>query len=237
MNKIIAHHQPRRRLHELLRQPKLDEVEQDCCTLCTLLAQNGVDIARVGVTGSLLIGAQKALSDIDLVIYDRQIFHQARNALAQLIEHGELTGLSEENWREAFERRGCSLNFEDYVWHEQRKFNKGMVNDRKFDLGLLTLSGIKDPETYRKADAVTVQCKVTDDTFGYDYPAVFFIDHPAIPQVLCFTATYAGQALSGETVEIAGMLEQSAAGKQRIVVGSSREAPGEYIKVIEPCRR
>jgi hypothetical protein len=36
----------------------------------------------------------------------------------------------------------------------------------------------------------------------------------------------------GETIEIAGMLEEDEHGNQRIVVGSSREAQGEYIKVI-----
>jgi len=33
-------------------------------------------------------------------------------------------------------------------------------------------------------------------------------------------------------IEIAGMLEEDEYGNQRIVVGSSREAQGEYIKVI-----
>jgi predicted nucleotidyltransferase len=50
--------------------------------------------------------------------------------------------------------------------------------------------------------------------------------------VVSFTATYTGQAVNGELIEIAGVVEQNAHGVKRIVIGSSREAHGEYIKVI-----
>ncbi|MEY3107605.1 MAG: hypothetical protein RIT35_1783, partial [Pseudomonadota bacterium] len=46
------------------------------------------------------------------------------------------------------------------------------------------------------------------------------------------SATYTGQAVKGETVEVSGLVEQTKEGLKRIVVGSSREAPGEYIKVV-----
>jgi hypothetical protein len=74
---------------------------------------------------------------------------------------------------------------------------------------------------------------VIDDARGFDYPAEFKIDHQQISSIVSFTATYTGQAVSGERVEVSGMLEQSGQGVKRIVVGSSREAHGEYIKVIQ----
>ena len=77
-----------------------------------------------------------------------------------------------------------------------------------------------------------MQCKITDDSLAFDYPAEFKIDHDEISAVVCFTATYTGQALNGETVEVSGLLEQTEQGDKRIVVGSSREADGEYIKVV-----
>ena len=43
------------------------------------------------------------------------------------------------------------------------------------------------------------------------------------------------QVETGEWVEIRGMLEEAENGARRIVVGSSREARGEYIKVIDGC--
>jgi predicted nucleotidyltransferase len=47
-----------------------------------------------------------------------------------------------------------------------------------------------------------------------------------------YTATYTGQVKFGERVEISGLLERSSSGDQRVMVGSSREAEGQYIKVI-----
>ncbi|MCU7891681.1 MAG: hypothetical protein KZQ78_08695, partial [Candidatus Thiodiazotropha sp. (ex Ustalcina ferruginea)] len=43
--------------------------------------------------------------------------------------------------------------------------------------------------------------------------------------------THAGRT-QGETVEVQGQLEISTDGHRRIVVGSDREALGEYIKVL-----
>ena len=72
-----------------------------------------------------------------------------------------------------------------------------------------------------------------DDTAAFDYPAEFKLNHPHIDSVVSFTATYTGQAVKGEMVEVSGLVEQNSQGIKRIVVGSSREAHGEYIKVMQ----
>jgi predicted nucleotidyltransferase len=139
--------------------------------------------------------------------------------------------LSDEDWQASYQRRDCELSFADYVWHEQRKFNKALINGRKFDVSLSDASRL--PATrYQKCGAITLQCRVIDDGYAFDYPAEFTIDHEHIRTVVCFTATYTGQAISGELIEVSGVVEQNAQGDKRIVVGSSREAHGEYIKVI-----
>jgi len=50
--------------------------------------------------------------------------------------------------------------------------------------------------------------------------------------VLCYTATYTGQAEKNEWIEVSGALEIGSDGRQRILVGSTREAKGQFIKVI-----
>lgn len=231
IGQIVQHYQPRQRLHELLQQPPDDVVSADLIALCQLFQQAGINLNQVGVTGSLLIGRQNPNSDIDLVFYQRNTFQQARQATASLIKTNRLQALTEADWQEAFARRDCELDFADYVWHEQRKFNKGMINQRKFDLSLLEESQ-EITEAYTKLGAITLTVQISDDYHGFDYPARFLLVHPEIKTILCFTATYNGQAQSGEWVEVAGQLEISAAGEKRIVVGSSREARGEYIKVL-----
>jgi uncharacterized protein len=230
---IIQHYRPRERLQQILLSEQRDKVEQDLYELCQLFQQYGLDLTQAGVTGSILIGAQQHLSDIDLVFYDRDIFHKARSITAELIDKKQLNALGEKDWQEAYARRSCTLDLQAYVWHEQRKFNKGLINGRKFDLNFIDDERYSDQVTYHKIGKITVQCKITEDRYSFDYPAFYSIDHENICSVICFIATYTGQAIVGETVEISGFLEQAEDGSKRIVVGSSREAPSEYIKVIE----
>ncbi len=231
VEQIAKHHRPQQRLKQLLEKSLHDEIENDCLSLCRLFEQTEMDLKHFGVTGSLLIQQQKESSDIDLVCYDITVFHQCRAVVGDLIEQNVLADLSEQNWRESYDRRDCDLSFDEYVWHEQRKANKGLINGRKFDLSLVESNNTNN-NVYKKLGATILQAVVTYATRAFCYPAEFEISHATIQSVVCFTATYVGQAIVGETVEISGQLEQDEFGNQRIVVGSNREARGEYIKVL-----
>jgi predicted nucleotidyltransferase len=52
-----------------------------------------------------------------------------------------------------------------------------------------------------------------------------------VSEIFCYSHTYAGQALPGEIAEAMGVLEETAAG-QRLVVGTTREARGEWIRSL-----
>lgn len=229
VQKITQHHQPKRRLQHVLNNSNNDEIEQTCSQLCALLQQTGVDLTHFGVTGSLLICQQKASSDIDLVCYDLEMFHKARSAVKNLIEQNLLDDLTLNDWRESYARRDCDLSFENYVWHEKRKANKGLIHGRKFDLSLVEKSANHQTTKLSKLGKITLQTQIIDATRAFCYPAEFELAHSQITKVVCFTATYVGQAFEGEQVEISGQLEQDEMGNQRIVVGSNREAKGEYI--------
>ena len=231
LDAITHHHRPTARLAQLLHQKQHDAIEKDCVDLCRLFETQGIDLSNIGVTGSLLISQQNANSDIDLVCYDLAVFTQCRTALRELLAQHALTDLSEMDWLASFERRDCELDFESYLWHERRKFNKALINGRKFDLSLVEPQPIS-AIAYRKCGAITLSVRVKDDARAFCYPAEFQLVHPRIQSVVCFTATYTGQAIMGEMIDIAGMLEEDEHGNQRIVVGSNREAQGEYIKVI-----
>ncbi len=229
---IVKHHQPKQRLRQLLQTKTQDVVEQDLVALCDLLHQQGLDLNNLGITGSVLVGVQKPGSDLDLVCYGRDAFQQCRAITLNLIKLGHVQMLSESDWQNSFERRACALSYEDYVWHEQRKCNKAVINGRKFDLNFIDRSMSSEITRYQKRGPITLQCRVINDDYGFDYPAEFVIDHAHISSVVSFTATYTGQAFLGELIEVVGTLEISAQGQQRIVVGASREAEGEYIRVI-----
>ncbi|NBV75927.1 MAG: hypothetical protein EBR59_08230 [Methylococcaceae bacterium] len=230
---IHQHYQPRQVLSDLLLTATDDPVLMDLQHLCRLFAEKNIDLKQLGVTGSCLLGLQKHSSDLDLVCYQATQFIRLRQVLEQLITEDRCQSLSDCDWLEAFQRRGCvDLSLDDYIWHEQRKLNKGIINQRKFDLSLVNPSA-EECHRYQKLGYVKLQAKVVDDSAGFDYPACFVIDHASIATVVSFTATYSGQAQSGETIIAAGQLEMDEYGRQRLVIGSSREAVGEFIRV---CR-
>lgn len=234
LDRIVKHHQPKLRLQQIMQAVlHHDAVERDLFRLCELFGQHGLDLAKIGVTGSILVGVQNPDSDIDLVCYGREVFQQCRAITRKLIGQGHLQDLNDQDWRQSFERRSCELSFDDYVWHERRKCNKAVINGRKFDLNFIDGCVSSEAVVYRKCGAIMLQCRVIDDVRAFDYPAEFKIDHKDIGSIVSFTATYTGQAVSGEVVEVSGVLEQSERGAKRIVVGSSREAHGEYIKVVQ----
>ncbi len=232
IRQISEHLSPRRRLAQLMADRTEDDVERDCRMLCRLLQEQGVELSNVGVTGSLLPAFHNPASDIDLVFYGRETFHQARRAVKSLLKLGRCQDLAAADWQESYRRRDCELSLDEYVRHERRKFNKAMFNRRKFDLNMIVDNGPNQFLKFKKLARTTIRARVTDDYLAFDYPAVLAIDHREIEKVACFTATYTGQARNGELIEVAGQLEQAADGKKWIVVGSSREARGEYIKVL-----
>ncbi|MGR8942163.1 MAG: hypothetical protein ACU83P_11300, partial [Gammaproteobacteria bacterium] len=233
VGRVARRHNPRQRLQQIMQSGSQDPVERDVLALAELLRQQGVDLERIGITGSVLVGVQKNASDIDLVCYGREAFHHCRASVRALIEQNRLQDLSDSHWRESYRRRNCSLDFEAYVWHEKRKFNKALVNGRKFDLSLIEHQEPDNTGAYQKLGPITLTCRIADDTRAFDYPAVYRIEHQSIAAIVCFTATYTGQAGKGEWVEVSGMLEQNEQGAQQIVVGSSREARGEHIRVVD----
>lgn len=229
---ISIHHQPRQRLQLLLAKPNPDKIEQDFIDLCQLFQEQGVKLNDLGVTGSLLLGAQNSNSDIDLVVYGRKSFYQLRELIRLLIVEDKLQQLDESAWLESFQRRSCDLSYADYVWHEQRKYNKALIQQRKFDLNLIERSAEQESISYQKQGAIIIRARVIDAQYAFDYPARFIIEHQDVAEVVCYTATYTGQAEQGEFIEVSGQLEVSSAGMTRILVGSTREAEGEYIKVV-----
>lgn len=228
--RVLHHHQPRQRVRQLLAEGASDAVERKALALLGWLGECGIAAEHVGLTGSLLIQAQRPDSDLDFAIYGREAFHAARAAVREGLKRGVLRELSEPLWQDTFARRACSLSEDEFRWHEARKFNKGAMAGSKFDIALVAGTS-SPPLAGRKRGALVLRARVLDDTCAFDHPARYRLDHPSIAEALSFTHTYVGQAQKEEWVEIAGNVEETAEGR-RIVVGSSREAPGEYIRVL-----
>ena len=184
----------------------------------------------VGCTGSLLCGLENDASDIDMVVYGRDWF-TAQARVKHGISEGSVEGLSDAMWRKVYEKRKPEIPFETFVHHEQRKWNRGQIEGTYFDI-LFTRSydqlACAPAGKGTVIGRMTIEATVTDASLAFDNPAVYQVDHESVSRVLSFTHTYSGQAKAGEIIEACGMCEQH--GNERwLIVGTTREARGEYI--------
>lgn len=233
---IIKHSRPEERLHSVLQREPADEIEQKLHKLIPVLVRYGVNCDFLGLTGSMLINQQRKNSDIDLVVYGREAFLQTRQAVQEALAESIIDKLSMALMKDNYNRRAGELSFDEFSWHESRKFNKAAIDGTKFDIGMVCLADeLKhDNQQYQKQGIRTVKTTVVDDHRAFDFPALYMVDDELTAEVVSFTHTYVGQAMIGEKIEVSGIVERNVTtGKCRLIVGSSREAEGEYIKV---CR-
>jgi predicted nucleotidyltransferase len=184
----------------------------------------------VGCTGSLLCGLENENSDIDMVVYGKHWF-TAQALVKQGIADCRIEGMSPDMWHKVYEKRKPEIPYDAFVLHEQRKWNRGQIEGTYFDIlytrsyDNLTGAPSGKGEVLGKQ---TIVATVTDASHAFDNPAVYVIEHESVSKVLSFTHTYSGQALTGETIEACGVVEQHGA-ERWLIVGTTREAKGEYI--------
>ncbi len=184
-----------------------------------------------GCTGSLVAGLENFASDIDMVVYGSAWFF-AREQLMAAVKAGKIPAMSEEMWQKVYRKRVPDINFDEFVLHESRKFNRGEFEETYFDLlysrGYDNLHSVPPITLGKKTGVMTIEAKVTDASLAFDSPGIYKVDHEEIDMVLSFTHTYCGQCFTGETLEAKGVVEEH--GDQTwLIVGTTREAHGEYI--------
>jgi predicted nucleotidyltransferase len=199
--------------------------------IATILNAGGVPWEEMGITGSMLLGLNSPSSDIDFVVYG-PMWWKARDIVARAKAKGLIEDLDEATWKKIYLKRKPEISFEEFMKHEKRKGNRGMIEGTYFDL-LFTRdwSQISQQSAGKARGPGLIEARVTDAEFAFDSPAIFRLDHPEVKEIFCFTHTYAGQALPGERIEAKGVLEETAQGR-RLVVGTTREARGEWIRSL-----
>lgn len=198
---------------------------------------SGVDLKNFGVTGSVLLKCYNDDSDIDIVIYGEDNF----NAVRELVKDSVLCGgaveaLSVFQLRELYKKRifSSELSFAEFMWHEKRKYNKGSINGTKFDI--LLSDNTKINLNFTKTGKIKISGTVIEAK-PFSFPAYYVIESNAEKaekqkhKILCFTHTYIGQAFEGDRIEVSGSVDLIEDEKY-VVVGTSREATGEYIKAV-----
>ena len=222
---VIRHYQPSEGLRFVAgMDPRVMKIAR-------ILQEGGVPWHEMGITGSMLLGLHSSSSDIDFVVYG-PMWWKARAIVMLAKSRGLIEDLDEFTWKKIYSKRKPEISFEEFMLHEKRKGNRGMIEGTYFDL-LFTRdwSQISPQPVGRSIGSSLIEAKVLDAEFAFDSPAIFHLDHPEVKEIFCFTHTYAGQALPGERIEAKGVLEETAGGL-RLVVGTTREARGEWIRSL-----
>ncbi|AKB84688.1 nucleotidyltransferase domain-containing protein [Methanococcoides methylutens] len=230
---IVPEDQVKVVLHPSDPIPELVNQDERVKAVVDVLLDADIPIEKMGVTGSFLPGLQNEQSDVDFVVYGNEWF-KARDAIAAAKkEDGFIEDIDEQMWHRIYNKRIPEISYEEFILHEKRKGNRGMVGGTYFDLLFVRdWSQIEGPLP-RGVDVGTmkIEAKVTDAELAFDNPSVYKVDHDEIDHVLSYTHTYAGQALEGEVIEAQGVVEQVGDIK-RLVVGTSREPKGEWIRSL-----
>jgi predicted nucleotidyltransferase len=191
-----------------------------------------VPVEYMGVTGSILPGLEIGSSDIDFIVYGSPWF-TARDIIQQeKKKKNPITEISDQMWQDIYKKRRPDISFDEFWLHEIRKGNRGMVGGTYFDL--LYVRDWKDITPCLRGTDIgnkTIEATITNADFAFDSPAIYKIDHTEISYVLSYTHTYAGQALPGERIEARGMVE-IVGNMKRLVVGTTREPKGEWIRSL-----
>ena len=180
---------------------------------------------HLGISGSILPGLQKSdVSDLDFVVYGLDNHRRAIAAfkehrgkevyIEEVDKHITVEGITNDYWDFVYDKRMFdeSLTKEEFRWYENRKANRGTINGTLFDIDNPSLYTIENVE-------------IID---GVDVP---------LTEVVSFTHTYAGEVIDGEHVIAKGKVEKVIVNGEfshyRIVVGTTREAIDEYLKLKE----
>ena len=235
INLIKEIYYPEHTVTRLLSMESPDNKQSDAIGIINTLLAVGFKKDYMGITGSIMLDMHNENSDVDIIIYGREQFLKIRKYIKNSLDKVGINSLTQAMWKDAYERRDCALSFNEFYSHEKRKFNKFIFGNSKIDISAIPKNGEKYKESgpYKKISKDEISSIVTNDTYAYDFPARYLINHNIIKEVVSYTATYTGQARKGEKIEAAGFIEQDRDGVYRLLVGTSREAKDEYIRVID----
>lgn len=217
---------------------------------------------HMGISGSILPGLQKSdISDLDFVVYGLdnhrnaiETFKQYRGKevyIEQVDKHITVEGITNDYWDFVYDKRmfDSSLSKEEFRWYENRKANRGTINGTLFDI-LATkdydeIEGEWGDTIYEPQGTEQIEADIVSALGAFDNPSSYTlenikhldgVDYP-LTEIVSFTHTYAGEVVDGEHVIAKGKVEKvivnGKTSHYRLVVGTTREAIDEYVKLKE----
>lgn len=239
-DRISRIYRPREKLDEILSSQKTD-LDKIIARFASALAEQGVSMGDMGVSGSVLIGLDNPTSDVDLISHGVEAGRRAYSALADLREEEawirsydseSVLGVVDSRWGDT------DLNLEALADPEIQKMLHGLVEGREYFLRLVKHPGEVEKEaSSRPLGEVRLRATVVDSGDSIFTPCTYGIaecsyhgnlELPEASQLLSYRGKFTEQARVGDRVEAKGTLEEAVFGERkihRIVLGGR----GDYL--------
>jgi len=245
---------------ESVKNPELISKLMDVADFFHYMAD--IPYTHLGISGSILPGLQKtSVSDLDFVVYGLDNHRRAIETFKKYrgkevnIEKIDKTitveGITDDYWDFVYNKRmsDSSLTKNEFRWYENRKANRGTINGTLFDI-LATkdydeIHGTWGDTIYEPQGISQIEADIVSALGAFDNPSLYTIENVKVlegvevelSEVVSFTHTYAGEVIDGEHVIAKGKVEKviinGETSHYRLVVGTTREAIDEYLKLKE----
>lgn len=204
----------------------------------TLVEEGGISSGSIGVSGSILLGAHKRWSDIDLVIVEPRGVRGVE-VLREMRARGFTSAVTPEHTHDiAAKRRDSKMSLETWLKHEERKATYGLFRGVIYSAKIVTRpEDFWEPwgaARWRELGYVRVRGIVEDDSLGCYTPMRLKITVDEVleggeeafkcVEVVSFRSRFAEQVLNGERFAARGRLEIDLNTRRlRIFVGNTPE--------------
>jgi len=250
---IRGHLKPETRLEQLLKDDQKDTLERKVVKLTRELSEMAdIPIGSFGVTGSVLMGAHREFSDMDLVVYGRDQSLRMKDTLSRLLEEntGAIRRMSGKTLEDLLQEKITfySLTRQEAIEIYKRKWNRGeafgtcfSVHPVRLESEVLEMYGDKE---YVPIGLTEVEATVADSSDSMFMPAVYSVDDVRwlqgektrdLREIVSYEGLYADIARNGERVRVKGKLEEVRVSKiscvyERIIIGSQEAVNTDYLK-------
>ncbi len=227
-NRLVKiHHEPLKKTLELLKEPRLNDVEAQALRLIkTIHDFSSVPLENLGISGSILVDLCTPRSDMDIVVYGRRNCLLAHESLRTLLSEGKESfssyGFSDLRRLYEFRSRDTWMPFREFCEVERRKVSQGKFSGRDFFVRfILDWEEVNErygDRLYRNVGYMRIKAKIEDDKDAIFTPSRYGITEvkvlegaskiPPPVEIVSFRGRFCEQARKGEWVAAQGKVEK-----------------------------
>ncbi len=220
LNKVLKYYRCDKRLREILKDDRLDELESKAKELVeSIVKVSGIDVKNMGITGSILLKIHHLNSDIDLVVYGKNNFWKVLHNLYLINDIKPLDELRLNEWIKRISAKyPISIDIISKLVKLVR--NKYIYKGTPFSIHGVRL----DEEVtrsygeviYRKLGLAKIRAVISDASESCFTPAIYRLSNVETEQeyakdveiLACFDGTFTAMFDEGTYIEAFGKVER-----------------------------